>query len=92
MRDKEDAHDYRYFPDPDLLPLILNDNFIEAAKSEISELPDAKRNRYVNEFGISEYDAEVIISDKHNADFEKLLGKCDTNLLFPGSLLNFLVD
>jgi aspartyl-tRNA(Asn)/glutamyl-tRNA(Gln) amidotransferase subunit B len=81
MRDKEDANDYRYFPDPDLLPLILNDDFIETAKSEIGELPEAKRNRYVNEYNISEYDAEVIISDKHNADFfEQLLGKCDTKL------------
>ena len=81
MRDKEDANDYRYFPDPHLLPLILNDDFIETAKSEIGELPEAKRNRYVNEYNISEYDAEVIISDKHNADFfEQLLGKCDTKL------------
>ena len=68
------------FPDPDLLPLVLSDDFIKTLKSEIGELPDAK-NRYINEFGISEYDAEVIISDKHNADFfEKLLGKCDTKL------------
>jgi aspartyl-tRNA(Asn)/glutamyl-tRNA(Gln) amidotransferase subunit B len=81
MRDKEDAHDYRYFPDPDLLPLVLDDNFIQTAKAEIGELPDAKRNRYINDFGISEYDAEVIISDKNNADFfEQILGKCDTKL------------
>ena len=81
MRDKEDAHDYRYFPDPDLLPLVLEDEFIEQAKSEIGELPDSKKTRYISEYNITEYDAEVIIADRNNTDyFERILGKCDIKL------------
>ena len=81
MRDKEDAHDYRYFPDPDLLPLEISDDFIEEARQEIGELPSEKKQRYIKNFNISEYDAEVIIADKIKADyFEKILGKCDTKL------------
>ena len=81
MRDKEDAHDYRYFPDPDLLPLVLEDEFIEQVKSEIGELPDSKKTRYISEYNITEYDAEVIIADRNNTDyFERILGKCDIKL------------
>jgi aspartyl-tRNA(Asn)/glutamyl-tRNA(Gln) amidotransferase subunit B len=57
MRSKEDAHDYRYFPDPDLLPLVLTDEFIENVKNSLPELPDDKKNRYINELGLSHYDA-----------------------------------
>lgn len=68
MRTKEDAHDYRYFPDPDLYPLVVEKNTIEKIKSELPELPDAKRSRYVSA-GLSEYDAEVLTSEKEIADF-----------------------
>lgn len=74
MRSKEDAHDYRYFPDPDLLPLELSDEFIERCRSELPELPDAKRARYEGELGLSAYNAAVITSDVETARwFEALL-------------------
>jgi aspartyl-tRNA(Asn)/glutamyl-tRNA(Gln) amidotransferase subunit B len=74
MRSKEDAHDYRYFPDPDLLPLELSDAFIERCRAELPELPDAKRARYEGELGLSAYNAAVITSDVETARwFEALL-------------------
>ena len=69
MRSKEDAHDYRYFPDPDLLPLRLDDAFIERARSEMPELPDEKRARFVQDYGIADYDAWVMTADQATADF-----------------------
>jgi len=68
MRGKEDAADYRYFPDPDLRPVIITDSMIEEF-SDIPELPDAKKSRFVNEFGIKEYDASVITANKETAQF-----------------------
>ncbi len=62
MRGKEQAHDYRYFPDPDLVPLIVNDDWIEDVKNEMPELPDAKLNRFINEYKLSQYDATVLTS------------------------------
>jgi aspartyl-tRNA(Asn)/glutamyl-tRNA(Gln) amidotransferase subunit B len=57
MRSKEDAHDYRYFPDPDLLPLELDDAFLAECRASLPELPDAKRHRYENALGLSPYNA-----------------------------------
>jgi aspartyl-tRNA(Asn)/glutamyl-tRNA(Gln) amidotransferase subunit B len=72
MRSKEEAHDYRYFPDPDLLPLEFDDAYIEALKADLPELPDEKRLRFL-ESGLSAYDANVLISEKAIADyFEKV--------------------
>lgn len=74
QREKEDAHDYRYFPDPDLLPLVLTEEFIEECKASLPELPDAKRQRYVDALGITPYNADVITSDVETARwFEALL-------------------
>ncbi|WP_219895127.1 Asp-tRNA(Asn)/Glu-tRNA(Gln) amidotransferase subunit GatB [Aquisediminimonas profunda] len=74
MRSKEDAHDYRYFPDPDLLPLVLTEDFVEECKASLPELPDAKRQRYVEALGITPYNADVITSDVETARwFEALL-------------------
>jgi aspartyl-tRNA(Asn)/glutamyl-tRNA(Gln) amidotransferase subunit B len=74
MRSKEDAHDYRYFPDPDLLPLELDDAFLEECRASLPELPDAKRARYTGELGISAYAADVITADVETARwFEALL-------------------
>ena len=74
MRSKEDAHDYRYFPDPDLLPLELEDSFLEECRASLPELPDAKRARYVNALGLSAYNASVITADVETARwFEALL-------------------
>ena len=69
MRKKEFAHDYRYFPEPDLLPLVLTDEFIEEIKRDMVELPDAKKERFVKELGLTEYDAGVICENKEMADF-----------------------
>ena len=72
MRKKEFAHDYRYFPEPDLLPLVLDDAFIEEVKSEMVELPDAKRRRFVAELGLTPYDASVLCEARETAEwFEK---------------------
>ena len=69
MRLKENSNDYRYFPDPDLLPVYVEDVLIEKLRSELPELPDAKIGRYVKEFGLSQYDAEVIVADEEIAKY-----------------------
>ncbi len=69
MRSKEDANDYRYFSDPDLLPVFVEDELINRLRSELPELPDAKIARYVKEFGLNQYDAEVIVADEEIAKF-----------------------
>jgi len=81
MRSKEDAHDYRYFPDPDLYPVILTQEFVDGIKATLPELPDEKRARYVRELHLSEYDAAVLSSDKEIAAyFEEVAGKTDAKL------------
>ena len=69
MRSKENAHDYRYFPDPDLVPVNLDDEFINDIKNNIPELPKARRTRFIKELGLPEYDTDIIISDKQLADY-----------------------
>tara|TARA_B100001769_G_scaffold243084_1_gene211508 strand:- start:76 stop:1506 length:1431 start_codon:yes stop_codon:yes gene_type:complete len=75
MRSKEDAHDYRYFPDPDLLPLVLEKEWIENIKKNIPELPDEKKARFVKEYSLSNYDAEVIVSDKTTSEYYEAVVK-----------------
>ncbi len=69
MRSKEEAHDYRYFPDPDLLPLELEEDWVAKIKANLPELPADKRKRFVEEMGLTEYDASVLASDKDRADY-----------------------
>ncbi len=69
MRSKEEANDYRYFPDPDLLPVYLDQETIEAIRKELPELPEAKRERFINEYGLSEYDSDVLTSNRDQADY-----------------------
>jgi aspartyl-tRNA(Asn)/glutamyl-tRNA(Gln) amidotransferase subunit B len=69
MRSKEFAHDYRYFPDPDLLPLIVDDAWIEAVRAELPELPATRRARFIGDHGLPEYDADVLIARKDVADY-----------------------
>ncbi len=69
MRTKEEAHDYRYFPDPDLLPLELDAAWVEQIRASLPELPDAKKARFMSDFGLSAYDAEVLVAEKENADY-----------------------
>ena len=69
MRSKEDAHDYRYFPDPDLLPLVLDPAWVKAIEASLPELPDAKKARFQEQYGLTAYDAGVLISEQARADF-----------------------
>ena len=81
MRSKEDAHDYRYFPDPDLLPLEIKNDFIEKIKSEIPELPDEKKKRFIDKFNLSPYEANILVSDKETSEyFEKVIKNSDVKL------------
>ncbi len=81
MRSKEDAHDYRYFPDPDLLPLEISDDFIENLKSEIPELPDEKKKRFIEKFKLSPYEANILVSDIETSNyFENVIKKSDVKL------------
>src|SRR5210317_2156527 len=80
MRSKEDAHDYRYFPDPDLLPLEVTDEFINNIKSNIPELPDDKKKRFIDEFTLSAYEATILVSDIEIAKyFEEVVAKMGKN-------------
>ncbi|MEC8565841.1 MAG: Asp-tRNA(Asn)/Glu-tRNA(Gln) amidotransferase subunit GatB, partial [Pseudomonadota bacterium] len=69
MRSKEEAHDYRYFPDPDLLPLTFSEEFVEDIARSLPELPDDKKRRFMEEYSLSAYDAGVLVSESENADF-----------------------
>jgi aspartyl-tRNA(Asn)/glutamyl-tRNA(Gln) amidotransferase subunit B len=69
MRNKEEAHDYRYFPDPDLLPLELTWHYVEGLKAHLPELPDEKKLRFVSDYGLSAYDADVLVAERDTADF-----------------------
>ncbi|HEY7610532.1 MAG TPA: Asp-tRNA(Asn)/Glu-tRNA(Gln) amidotransferase subunit GatB [Alphaproteobacteria bacterium] len=75
MRSKEEAHDYRYFPDPDLLPLVLEPRWVEEIKAGLPELPDAKKERFMRAYGLSAYDAGVLVAEKETADFYETVAK-----------------
>ena len=81
MRSKEDAHDYRYFPDPDLLPLNLNKELIENIKKNLPELPDQKKERFINNYSLTAYEANVLVSEKEISDyFEEVVKTSDIKL------------
>ena len=69
MRSKEEAHDYRYFPDPDLLPLVLDPAWVEELRRALPELPDAKKARFMKDYGLSAYDAGVLVGERDTAEF-----------------------
>jgi aspartyl-tRNA(Asn)/glutamyl-tRNA(Gln) amidotransferase subunit B len=75
MRSKEEAHDYRYFPDPDLLPLELTMEFVGELEKNLPELPDAKKQRFTGEFGLSDYDANVLVAERASADYFESVAK-----------------
>jgi aspartyl-tRNA(Asn)/glutamyl-tRNA(Gln) amidotransferase subunit B len=75
MRSKEEAHDYRYFPDPDLLPLEFNDAYVAALKEHLPELPDEKKARFVRDFSLSTYDAGVLVAERETADYFEAVAK-----------------
>ena len=81
MRSKEDAHDYRYFPDPDLLPLKLSDDFINKIKKNIPELPDEKKKRFIEKFNLTPYEATILVSDIETSKyFEEVVKDSDVKL------------
>ena len=69
MRSKEEAHDYRYFPDPDLLPLVLEPGFVTELEADLPELPDAKKARFIADYGLTPYDASILVAEKETADY-----------------------
>jgi len=88
MRTKEEAHDYRYFPDPDLLPVIIKSETIEELRNSLPELPDARFKRFTQEFGLPEYDAEVLTASREIADyFEEAVGLYDN----PKTISNWIM-
>jgi len=90
MRTKEEAHDYRYFPDPDLIPVRITKEYIEEIRKSLPELPDQKAERYVKELKLTEYDAEVLVADKDRAlFFEKAVSVYSEN---PKSIANWIIN
>ena len=75
MRGKEEAHDYRYFPDPDLLPLVLEEGLVDRIRATLPELPDEKKLRFINHYGLSVYDAGVLVAERARADFYETVVK-----------------
>src|SRR6185295_3141832 len=72
---KEEAHDYRYFPDPDLLPLELTQDYVEALRQSLPELPDEKKQRFIKDYRLSAYDADVLVAERERADFFEAVAK-----------------
>ena len=86
MRSKEFAHDYRYFPDPDLLPLTASAALVEQVRAAMPELPDAKRARFVSEYGIAEYDAGVLTATRALADYFEAVARAGAPATCGGDL------
>jgi aspartyl-tRNA(Asn)/glutamyl-tRNA(Gln) amidotransferase subunit B len=90
MRSKEEAHDYRYFPDPDLLPLEFTQSFVDKLAADLPELPDDKKARFVKDFGLTAYDADVLVAEKASADFFEEVAKGRDAKLAANWLINEL--
>ena len=90
MRSKEEAHDYRYFPDPDLLPLELEQSWVDALAKDLPELPDAKRARFMKAYGLSAYDASVLVAERESADFYEAVAKGTDGKLAANWVINEL--
>ena len=88
MRSKEDAHDYRYFPDPDIPPIIFTEEELDAIKASLPEMPEARKERYMSEYGMKEADADTIINDKEICDFFESAVSAYNN---PKSILSFML-
>ena len=88
MRSKEEAHDYRYFPDPDLLPLHITNEEINVIKKQIPELPDERKNRYISNYGLSSYDASVLTVDRTISDYFDAVINSDTQLKESAKLIS----
>jgi aspartyl-tRNA(Asn)/glutamyl-tRNA(Gln) amidotransferase subunit B len=93
MRNKEEAHDYRYFPDPDLLPLELTEAYVEELRRDLPELPDDKKVRFMSAFALAPYDAGVLVAERESADFfEAVLRRADGGLRDPKLAANWVIN
>ncbi len=90
MRSKEEAHDYRYFPDPDLLPLELTQSWVDGLAKDLPELPDEKRARFMKDYGLSAYDASVLVAERESADFFEAVTKGTDGKLAANWVINEL--
>jgi len=90
QRSKEDAHDYRYFPEPDLPPLVVDEDWLERVRAELPELPRAKYQRFIREYGLTEYDASVLTSEKINAAYFEEAVKSKTKKVKPKAIANWI--
>jgi len=90
MRSKEEAHDYRYFPDPDLLPLELEQSWVDGLAKDLPELPDEKRARFMKTYGLSAYDASVLVAERDDADFYEAVAKGTDGKLAANWVINEL--
>jgi aspartyl-tRNA(Asn)/glutamyl-tRNA(Gln) amidotransferase subunit B len=88
MRGKEEAHDYRYFPDPDLLPLVIDENWIETVKKSLPELPADKKQRFIADYGLPSYDADILTSDRDLADYFE---ECSQSFARPKQVSNWIM-
>ncbi len=88
MRGKEEAHDYRYFPDPDLLPLLIDSDWIDTVKKSLPELPDVKKKRFMDQYGLPSYDAELLTSDRSLADYFEV---CNRRFAHPKQVSNWIM-
>jgi aspartyl-tRNA(Asn)/glutamyl-tRNA(Gln) amidotransferase subunit B len=92
MRNKEEAHDYRYFPDPDLLPLELDQAYVDALAAALPELPDAKKTRFMAQYGLSVYDADVLVGERESADFFESVVAADGRRRDPKAAANWVIN
>jgi aspartyl-tRNA(Asn)/glutamyl-tRNA(Gln) amidotransferase subunit B len=93
MRNKEEAHDYRYFPDPDLLPLEFDQAYVDALKADLPELPDEKKARFMRDYGLSAYDADVLTGERESADFfEAVVKRPDGTMCDAKAAANWVIN
>lgn len=92
MRSKEEAHDYRYFPDPDLLPLEFDNAYVDALKTDLPELPDEKKNRFISGYGLTPYDASVLIAERETAEFFEDVAKGGNRGRDPKLAANWVIN
>lgn len=91
MRSKEEAHDYRYFPDPDLLPLEFAQSWVDEIKQTLPELPDQKKHRFMDDFGLNLYDASILIAERHRADYYETVASGNDTKLAANWVINELL-
>ncbi|HEY7004931.1 MAG TPA: Asp-tRNA(Asn)/Glu-tRNA(Gln) amidotransferase subunit GatB [Sphingomicrobium sp.] len=93
MRTKEEAHDYRYFPDPDLLPLELTQDYVDGLRRELPELPDERKTRFMRDFGLTAYDADVLVAERESAEyFEAAVKKPDGSSRDAKAAANWIIN